>query len=75
MGKVLSHGLMERHTQEGSKMVRCMGLAFINLEMARPMKDTMKMIKRKAMESTHLKLVRFIKASSKITSNMVKEFS
>lgn len=75
MVKARLHGQTARHTQGGSKMERCMGLAFINLEMAKHMKDTMQTTRKKVMESIHLKQEQFTKESLKITSNTVKEFS
>lgn len=56
----------------GTKII-CMGLACTSGQMVVNTKETMLMIKKTAMASTHIQMVGAIKASGKMVSNMERE--
>lgn len=56
-------------------MGKCMDEGFINLAMGRPMKETIRMTRKKATESINLKMELFTKDTSRTICSTEKEFS
>ena len=68
-------GLMESHIQEDFLMEKCMDEGFTNLAMGKPMKETIRTTRKKAMESINLKMELFTKDTSRTICSTGKGFS